>query len=164
MEFYETLIGIGLLCLFVIFIVALFSKKRKSYLFDANLYKTIPIMNRSEKIFFTLFTQTFPQYYIFPQIPFSCIVTPKFKEDGKNKPLLWKINQKRVDFLICDTQLNNLFIVEIDGPTHTKTRGQDNQRDDFFAEKNIPTLRIPVTQLTKLTRQNLKNMVEDILD
>ena len=38
-------------------------------------------------------------------MPFSCLVTPK---DRKNRELFWRINQKRVDFVVLDENLNTL--------------------------------------------------------
>ena len=69
------------------------------------------------------------------------MVTPK---DRKNRELFWRINQKRVDFVVLDENLNTLFIVELDDKSHKTKKSLDDNRDELFLNCGIPTCRFYV--------------------
>lgn len=74
-------------------------------------------------------------------MPFSCLVTPK---DRSNRELFWRINQKRVDFVVLDEKLDTLFIIELDDKSHKMKRDFDFNRDELFLNCGIPTCRFHV--------------------
>ncbi|KAA6208705.1 DUF2726 domain-containing protein [Avibacterium paragallinarum] len=76
-----------------------------------------------------------------------------------NQKLFWKINQKRVDFLLCNQQLEALLIIELDGPIHKSKKQSDKERDKFFKCIGLNTLRIDVEALKALDLETLKKQV-----
>lgn len=161
----EIIWGLGILvsifCLIILMSIFRFltARKKKRYLLSGKFYKKVPLMNYSELQFFKFFSSTFPNWYLFPQIPFSCIVQPKTKKSESFQKQLWKINQKRVDFLVCDKKFNSLFIVEIDGASHRYKKQQDKDRDVFFEECQLPTLRLSIDDVQSLNIEELKRRV-----
>lgn len=106
---------------------------------DITAYQKRYILTKSENVFFKKLRKAIPmEYTIFSQVPFSCIVKSK---DKNNRALFWKINQKRVDFVILDKNLNTLFIVELDDKSHNGKERRDKERDHLFLNCGIPTVR-----------------------
>ncbi|AZI14246.1 DUF2726 domain-containing protein [Avibacterium paragallinarum] len=145
---------IACLVALALFLIAVF-RQRKPRPLDGRLYKRTRLMNHSEQRLFQKLKMAFPDYYIFPQIPFSCIATPK----QYNQKLFWKINQKRVDFLLCNQQLEALLIIELDGPIHKSKKQSDKERDKFFKCIGLNTLRIDVEALKALDLETLKKQI-----
>ena len=68
-------------------------------------------------------------YYVFPKVRLLDIIEPRTTND---KTLLWKIQAKHIDFLVCDKQLNVLFIIELDDGSHD--RKDRAGRDEFVRQ------------------------------
>lgn len=133
------LLAVGI---FVVLLLIKGLKKDKVNLIDTNLYRKKFLLTKSETIFFKSLREALsPKYTIFAQVPFSCLVTPK---DRKNRELFWRINQKRVDFVVLDENLNTLFIVELDDKSHRTKKSLDDNRDELFLNCGIPTCRFYV--------------------
>lgn len=150
---------LGLLLL--IFISKIYCYRYKRKLPNGKLYKKHQILNKTEKIMFYQLKQAFPELHIFVQVPFSCIVTPKRIKTPKKHHLFWKINQKRVDFLLCNQNLESLCIIELDGSSHLNRKHFDQERDDFFACSGIPTFRFEVAQLKQLAPAKIRKIISD---
>ncbi|MDG6882512.1 Protein of uncharacterised function (DUF2726) [Phocoenobacter uteri] len=155
-QFYILLILVGIISLKMLLTS---NKKRKSSknkrLPDGKLYHKMEVMNRTEKILFYKLKKAFPSLHIFTQIPFSCIVKPASCDDKLNRRLFWKINQKRVDFLICNERLETILIIELDGASHQNKRYLDKERDEFFSKNGIRTVRFDTKELKFLTTNNI---------
>ncbi|MDG6896929.1 hypothetical protein A6A19_02675 [Actinobacillus delphinicola] len=104
-------------------------------------------------------------FFLLAQVPFIEIIKPKHfipKEDYAkffhlNKKIAleneneyqWEIQLKnslmktaqRVDFILADSSLNPLLIIELDDPSHENNLLNDTKRDLLFKNAGIPTLR-----------------------
>ena len=67
-------------------------------------------------------------YIICPKVRLLDIVKPKSGEK-KYKTLLYKIQSKHVDFVICDQNMNIKAIIELDDKSHDSEKGKE--RDTF---------------------------------
>lgn len=104
-------------------------------------YQPSPILTEHEARLFKRITRELPDYYIFPQVSMSAILKPKLKQKSQNYLAAFRaISQKRVDFLICDTALTILCLVELDDSTHKKE--QDEARDQMTASAKYKTIRL----------------------
>ncbi|WP_261921027.1 DUF2726 domain-containing protein [Mergibacter septicus] len=103
-----------------------------------NQYKKRFILTKTESQLFRYLINILPNHIILAQVPFSCIIRPINNE----RRLFWKINQKRVDFVVLDKRLNTVFIVELDDTSHSSKKRYDIQRDQLFNSCGIRTLRI----------------------
>lgn len=150
-----------LILIAILFLIALLiSKYRKKSLPNGNLFKKQCILNKTEKILFQKLKTTFPDLNIFAQVPFSCIVTANTCFYREKQKLFWKINQKRVDFLICDENLESLLIIELDGTSHNHKKHIDQERDEFFKKCGLNTIRFQVAELKNLTSDKIKDKVK----
>ena len=155
---YITLIIIAIIFLLIILI----SNYKKKTLPNGNLFKKQCVLNKTEKFLFQKLKIAFPEFNIFVQVPFSCIVTSKTCFYRKKQKFFWKINQKRVDFLICDENLNSLFIIELDGSSHNNKKHIDRERDEFFKKCGINTIRFQVQELKSLTPETIREAIKSI--
>lgn len=136
------LLIIAIAIIVVLFLIKEIKKGKKVNLIETNLYRKKLVLTRSETIFFKKLREALsPRYTIFAQVPFSCLVTPK---DRNNRELFWRINQKRVDFVVLDEKLDTLFIIELDDKSHKMKRDFDFNRDELFLNCGIPTCRFHV--------------------
>lgn len=136
------LLIISIAIIVVLFLIKEIKKGKKVNLIETNLYRKKLVLTRSEIIFFKKLREALsPRYTIFAQVPFSCLVTPK---DRSNRELFWRINQKRVDFVVLDEKLDTLFIIELDDKSHKMKRDFDFNRDELFLNCGIPTCRFHV--------------------
>ena len=67
-------------------------------------------------------------YVICPKVRLFDIIEPK-KGHEKNKTLMYKIQSKHVDFVICDKNLHIKAIIELDDSSHDKA--DRKERDTF---------------------------------
>lgn len=136
------LLLIAIAIFIVLFLIKGLKKGKKVNLIETNLYRRKLLLTKTETIFFKKLREALSaNYTIFAQVPFSCLVTPK---DRSNRELFWRINQKRVDFVVLDENLNTLFIVELDDKSHKTKKDIDFNRDELFLNCGIPTCRFHV--------------------
>jgi len=94
------LLLIAIAIFIVLFLIKGLKKGKKVNLIETNLYRRKLVLTKTETIFFKKLREALSaNYTIFAQVPFSCLVTPK---DRSNRELFWRINQKRVDFVVLD--------------------------------------------------------------
>lgn len=93
-------------------------------------YQAQPIFTRNEwQNYKTLRdVATVKGYIICPKVRLLDIVKPKSGEK-KYKTLLYKIQSKHVDFVICDQNMNIKAIIELDDKSHDSEKGKE--RDTF---------------------------------
>jgi len=70
-------------------------------------------------------------YFVFPKVRLLDIIEPR-SNVANYKALLWKIQAKHVDFLICDQEMRIKFIIELDDNSHD--RKDRAERDEFVAQ------------------------------
>ncbi|WP_005547012.1 DUF2726 domain-containing protein [Aggregatibacter actinomycetemcomitans] len=140
MNNYVILTAICFSLIFIGFLILISKNKLKNEnLVPTTLYQKRFVLTKSETIFYKNLRKVLPtDYVIFAQIPFSCLLKPK---DKNNRALFWKINQKRVDFVVLDSNLNTLYIIELDDKSHKQKQLLDSNRDELFLNSGIPTYR-----------------------
>ena len=119
------------------------------------------LLNEKEQILFHRLIEAMPNYYVFAQVRLADIVGIKKCENWQ----AWfnKINQKSVDFVICNKALVVRVCIELDGKTHEEPERQkaDESKDEALQAASIPIVRIDASRLP--TTENLKTMLEQIL-
>ena len=102
------------------------------------------LMNRNEyKFYKKLESAVGFEYKILPQVHFDELVIPT-KGSGNRIFSFRHINQKSVDFVVCDKiTLVPLIAIELDGKSHLqqKTKDRDLEVERILKEVNLPLLR-----------------------
>jgi very-short-patch-repair endonuclease len=127
----------------------LYRYKRKSFL-----------MTKSENEFFQRLTSAVGgEYFIFPQIRLSSLLDHRVH--GQNwKPALGYINQKSVDFAICDKQLRRpLVAIELDDWSHDQKERQqrDVNVENIFRESGMPLIRF--REVGELSNEEIRQQI-----
>lgn len=142
------------LALFIIALVILGGKEKKPKQQHTPIYSKA-ILTRRELQFFSVLQEALPQVYIFPQVSFSAILNTKGFYTRS------QFNRKIADFVLCDSNLKIVAIIELDDSSHKGREKQDAARDAMLNEAGYPVLRyaqIPLSaQIRKDMRQWLKN-------
>ena len=132
-------------------------KVRSQYLYQ---YKQWFMSKNEHDAFNAILAAVGDKYYVFPQVKLDKIFD--WKSNGKNSTYAMRhINQKSVDFLLCDkTYINPRLAIELDDITHEREdrRARDSEVDGIFAIANFPILHIHHSDLTDssaLTRKIL---------
>lgn len=102
------------------------------------------IMTKAENDFFDVIMQAVgDNYHVFPQVHLSEFLDHKVK--GQNwQHALHYINQKSVDYVICDKQYRRpLLAIELDDWSHNSTIRQERDAnvERIFQESGMPLLR-----------------------
>lgn len=96
----------------------------------AHAYQAQPLFTRNEWQNYKTLREVaeVKGYVICPKVRLLDIVRPKNGEQ-KYKTLLYKIQAKHVDFVICDQNMSIKAIIELDNSTHDTDKGKE--RDAF---------------------------------
>jgi uncharacterized protein DUF2726 len=148
MELMSILLPILILILITVIIFAfVFISSKKQAKKRAYKPKGPYLLNSSEKILFHSLSKIVNNnLYVCPKVRIADIVTTNFDESDKD---FWKyqapINQKHVDFLICDKKtFSPILAIELDGGSHNDPDRikRDSLVDSVFATANIPILHL----------------------
>jgi len=120
------------------------TKKKPLYKYN----KKDIIITRAEHEFFNVLVEILEnKYYVFPQIHLSAILDNKVV--GQNwKAALSHINQKSVDFVICDKEyLKPLIAIELDDRSHEKEDRvvRDTEVESILRDAGLTLLRFKNT-------------------
>ena len=88
--------------------------------------------------------------HIFPQIHLDALLRPTLT--GRDGLYAWRhINQKSVDFVLCDHELHPLVAIELDDWSHERPDRVERDRkvEALFRESSLP--------LERLTRRDLQD-------
>ena len=105
-------------------------EERREYYFERRA-----VMTEAEKSFFIDIVRAVPEFYVFPQVSFLALLDPT------GQASLGKIQNKRVDFVVCDIKTNRYCVIELDDRSHFGKRKKDLERDGFFDSAGIHSLR-----------------------
>jgi len=118
-------------------------------------YKPTQFMTNNEIEFFNRLIEAFPDFYVFPQVAMSGLVTAKSDDFKKRNSIKNTYNRLRVDFVLYKDK-KVFAIIELDDKTHVGKEDKDSKRDNIlnqaghqtfrFDSKNKPT----VEQLKKI--------------
>ncbi len=131
----------------VVALIYLSGKSRKGAAKGQTVYSYFRkdyFMSQPEHNFFDILVEIVgSNYYVFPQVHLSTILSEKVK--GQNwKAALRHINQKSVDFVICDkANLKPLLAIELDDSSHNleERRFRDIEVERIFEEAKLPLVR-----------------------
>lgn len=121
----------------------------------ADSYKSTVFMSDNEIEFFNRLVQAFPEYYIFPQVAMSGLVSPKTTDFKKITSIKNTYNRLRVDFVLFKDK-KVLAVIELDDKTHKGKEDKDNKRDGILNQAGYKTFRFDsknkpsIEQLKKL--------------
>lgn len=119
------------------------------------------LLNEKEQIIFHRLIDAMPNFYVFTQVRLADIVGIKKCENRQ----AWfnKVNQKSVDFVICNKALTVRVCIELDGKTHENADRQkaDNDKDEALQAAGIPIVRIEASKMP--STEEIKAMLEQIL-
>ena len=118
------------------------------------------IMTRAEHECFNVLIEGLGnEYYIFPQIHLDAIVYPKAGHRNRLYALR-HINQKSVDFVICDkAYLRPLLAIELDDSTHDQP---DRVARDVIVEAILKNAGIPFYRIKNSSNFDFKKLTEEI--
>lgn len=122
---------------------------RKSYMdgyddiskFKDVTYKPCLLMSPTETRFYQLLHQAVPGYHIFPQVAINALVDIESNNKDHFRQVLRAFNTFRADFVICDSSLKVLAIVELDDKSHDNRRDKDQKRDYVTTRAGYRTVR-----------------------
>lgn len=142
----------------IIMIIYLFSKSNTSNIKDDSKadktikpdtilpYKSKYLLTKTEYSFYKILKPICDKH--------NCLICPKIglKDfidiTDKTNYYKWfgKINQKHVDFIICDNNLNVLLAIELDDYSHNSQKAQnsDNFKNKIYSTIGLPLKRIKV--------------------
>lgn len=133
MSFLAQHIG-WIIALGIMVIILLASRSRKPRQQHTPIYAKA-ILTKREQQFFQVMEKALPQFYIFPQVSFSAILTTKSFYTRS------QFNRKIADFVVCDQVLNIIAIIELDDSSHKGRESIDAARDAMLNEAGFPVLR-----------------------
>ena len=103
------------------------------------------LMTRAEHSFFDVLIEVVGgQYHVFPQVHLDEIIYPK-PYSGKRIFPFRHVNQKSVDFVICDkADIKPLLAIELDDRTHEleNRKKRDEEVERILSGAGFPLLRI----------------------
>lgn len=105
-----------------------------------------PILSAAEEQFFRVLQATIgDRHTIFPQLPLWILIEPRSTDFTTCKAFNNRINQKRVDFVIVDTQtLRPVLAIELDDRSHQRADRQDRDAfvEELFQKAGISLIRV----------------------
>ena len=103
-----TIIGLLLGGYIILCLLAWISDKQRDII--SKYYKPKKVLNDEEERFFLLLRQSVPEgFFVFPHVSMRALIETNHWD-------FWApFNLKRVDFVVCDTALNIVCVVELEG-------------------------------------------------
>lgn len=139
--------------LFVIFVLAaaailprVFSaaKAQSKYKPQFTYRKKEYLMSERERLCYNALSSAVgAEFYVFPQIHLDCLLEPQAY--GRDNLYAFRhINQKSVDFVICDKRFKTLLAIELDDRTHERSDrvARDSVVSTVLKNAGVPLLRI----------------------
>ncbi len=123
------------------------------------------LITKTENEFFHILIEILNnQYHVFTQVHLDAILDHKI--DGQNwKPAFRHINEKSVDFVICDKEyLRPLLAIELDDKSHEREDRieRDTNVESILKDAGMPLLRIQNN--TYLNKEEVRNLVLEKLN
>lgn len=122
----------------------------------SNAYQAQPLFTRNEWQNYKILkevTET-KSYIICPKVRLLDIVRPR-NDKYKYKTLLYKIQSKHVDFVICDQNMTIKAIIELDDNSHDTEKGIER---DIFIDTVLQSVGYKVIHTRYITRDILEQL------
>jgi hypothetical protein len=152
--------GFGLLVLFVL-VAALLQyflpeAGRREYAYRLKDY----LMTAPERACFNALRDAMSgEYYVFPQIHLDALLRPTM--NGRDGVYAWRhINQKSVDFVLCNRELRPLLAIELDDWSHER---RDRIERDRIVEALFKESALPLERLTRYDIDNVAKLRERLM-
>ena len=86
------------------------------------------------------------------------------KGTKERQKYFYKISQKHIDFLICDSKLVPLFAIELDDKSHKQAdvKERDKFKDELFKVAGLPLYRVPT--VSTYSEEYVKSHISSFLD
>lgn len=134
-----------ILGIIIVFVVIFFLRRKKLQIQKYSYSHKKFFMTRAEHEFFNILVQIVDDsYYIFPQVHLPSIVEYKVIEQS-SVGALKHINQKSVDFVLCDkAYISPKLVIELDDITHERDdrKVRDEEVECILRDADLPLLRI----------------------
>lgn len=96
---------------------------------------------------------------VFTKVRLLDLITPRSKSK-QDQSLLWKIQAKHVDFVVCDQNINIKCIIEINDNSHTQEKRRER---DKFVREVLEACGYKVLQTYNTTEEELDEIIKDRL-
>lgn len=102
-------------------------------------YKPRLLMTSNELEFFHRIRRAALDGFVFPQVAMAGLIEPDGLSGKAYQTAFRRISQKRVDFVVYDSSMRLIAVIELDDRTHNST--QDAERDAKLLTAGVRTLR-----------------------
>lgn len=150
----------AVIAIFAIYVLVSIIPKTKKPRFKAMVEKPPyfakkSLLHEGEQNIFRKLIEALPNsdYSVFPQIGLSEIVNVGRSEN--RQAWLNKINQKSVDFVICNKSFTVRLCIEFDGKTHER---EDRKKADTDKDEALETAGIPIWRIKSDSVPNMEDM------
>lgn len=107
----------------------------QQYLKKQKKFQPKRIITAYESRMYIRLKEAFPQYHVLAQVAFSALIT------SHEMKIRNQFNRKVTDFVLLNTSLEVLVIIELDDPTHLYKAEEDKFRDHMLNEAGYRVLR-----------------------
>lgn len=104
-------------------------------------YHARPLMSPAEINFWCLLYQAAPGYHIFPQVSAGALLSAQSPGPEHCRAALRALPGAAIDFVICDTKLNVVALVELNENTHDDAKEKDRRKDLITGQAGYRTVR-----------------------
>ena len=121
------------------------------HLFQSQHYYSRRVITPFEQKMFIRLNEAFPHQHILAQVAFSALITSdqyKFRA---------KFNRKVTDFVILDTQMEVMAIIELDDPSHFGKENEDAERDAMLKQAGYRVLRYTDIPTIKTLKRDISD-------
>lgn len=113
-------------------------------------YYAVPVMSNIEKKFYYQLVKAFPQYHILAQVQLSRVIRPpKNRYEYKWLNKIWRMS---LDYVILDSHLDTLVVIELDDRSHLTQRRMeaDERKNKALKSAGVRLIRIKTNNMPSL--------------
>ncbi|AWM79532.1 hypothetical protein DKL61_03740 [Gammaproteobacteria bacterium ESL0073] len=113
-------------------------------------YYAVPVMSNLEKKFYYQLVKAFPHYHILAQVQLSRVIRPpKNRHEYKWLNKIWRMS---LDYVILDSHLDTLVVIELDDRSHLtqKRKEADERKNKALKAAGLRLIRIKTNSIPTL--------------
>lgn len=113
-------------------------------------YYVVPVMSNIEKKFYYQLVKAFPHYHILAQVQLSRVIRPpKNRHEYKWLNKIWRMS---LDYVILDSHLDTLVVIELDDRSHLtqKRKEADERKNKALKAAGLRLIRIKTNSIPTL--------------
>lgn len=114
-------------------------------------YQAVPVMSEIEKKFYFQLLKAFPHYHILAQVQLCRVIRPpKNKHEYQWLNKIWRMS---LDYVILDSHLETLAVIELDDRSHLSQRRKeaDKRKDKALKAAGVRLIRIKTNNIPTFT-------------